>query len=77
MERFILSLPRGFKSTITASDRRKPTIILEKGCDFVTVNPQCKLSDEDVYKERVQTVNAVVSVINNAAASEVTSTQAQ
>ncbi|KAK4300201.1 hypothetical protein Pmani_027589 [Petrolisthes manimaculis] len=58
--KFIKCLPLAFRTYIEEDDMKDPTKVFLKAMKLVNNNPQCKLSDADVYRETKQTVNVVV-----------------
>ncbi|KAK4319172.1 hypothetical protein Pmani_009874 [Petrolisthes manimaculis] len=58
--KFIKCLPPAFRTYIEEDDMKPPTKVFLKAMKLVNNNPQCKLSDADVYRETKQTVNVVV-----------------
>lgn len=60
-EKFIRSLPPAFANGVTEEDRKDISRLVEKAYKFIHSHPQCRLRDEDVYKEKTQSVNVVTN----------------
>lgn len=58
---FLTALPKHFQSYLTEEDMKDPPVVYKKALQFVTNNPQLKLSEAHLLRETCQPVAAVAS----------------
>lgn len=58
---YFTALPKHFQSSLTEEDMKKPDVVYAKSLKFIRNNPQLKLTQEDLIKEKRQVVAAVSS----------------